>query len=109
MTYYVSQTLEEHCESDLIGITVTETLGVADVYFEGLKYNNPVQDILYLSNDIEIESVTVYDLSGRQLSVATDKLSSNELRMDLSGLSAGVYFFNLHVNEGTKMIKIVKQ
>src|SRR5690625_4726070 len=109
MTYYVSQTLEEHCESDLIGITVTETLGVADVYFEGLKYNNPVQDILYLSNDVEIESISVYDLSGRQLSVATDKLSSNELRMDLSGLSAGVYFFNMSVDEGNKMIKIIKQ
>src|SRR5690625_1220645 len=109
MTYYVSQTFEEHCESDLIGITVTETLGVADVYFEGLKYNNPVQDILYLSNDVEIESISVCDLSGRQLSIVADKLSSTELRMDLSGLSVGVYFFNLHVNEGTKMIKIVKQ
>src|SRR5690625_3453953 len=109
MTYYVSQTLEENCESDLIVITVTETLGVADVCYEGLEYNNPVQDILYLSNDVEIESISVYDLSGRQLSIVADKLSSTELRMDLSGLSAGVYFFNLHVNEGTKMIKIVKQ
>lgn len=107
-TYYVTQTLENHCESEAVGISVTEILGVRDIVFENLKYNNPTQDILYLSNNEPIDEIILYDYTGKKIPVNVFKESYNNMEVNLSNLSQGIYLLNLKIKEENRLIKIIK-
>src|SRR5690606_28512530 len=67
-TYYVSQTIDG-CESGLLAITVHLFLGVDDVNANLFSvYPNPVNDVLNISGKNRIDSVEIFDLTGRKLS-----------------------------------------
>lgn len=61
-----------------------------------LIYPTPFQDVVKISNIAGIKSITVNDAGGRHVK---SFLPNNEL--DLSGLSDGLYFISLHMQDGT--------
>ncbi len=74
-------------------------------------YPNPVTDFLYLeSTDVSehIQSVTVYDETGRVVLNESPKLKINFLRIDCLKLVNGFYFVQFKTVSGTYIRKIVK-
>jgi hypothetical protein len=94
-------------------ITNNETTTVADNLsineFEGLQgltlYPNPVTDSFTINstNNTEIESVTLIDISGKTLKQFTISESYN-----ISDLAAGIYFVQIKSKNATSTKKIIK-
>ena len=71
-------------------------------------YPNPVNDMLYIKTDFEIEDVVVYDVFGRQQDNRTTRQQDN-VTIDVSKLDAGVYFVKIKTAEGEIVKRIVKR
>lgn len=66
-------------------------------------YPNPAQALLKIKSSINIDSVSIFSISGKEL------IKSNALVLDISGLSNGIYI--VKINSGNKFVskKIIKQ
>lgn len=69
-------------------------------------FPNPAQDVLNLElpSNIELNSATLYDLTGRDTGV-----NINNKTMNISDLSSGVYLLKVETNGGTLSRKIIKK
>ncbi|KIA88218.1 T9SS type A sorting domain-containing protein [Kaistella jeonii] len=68
-------------------------------------YPNPFKDVLNISDVKGVKSITISDVSGRQ--VKTMKPSTE---LQVSDLKTGLYIVNLHMEDGTiKSIKAIKK
>ncbi|WP_310992626.1 T9SS type A sorting domain-containing protein [Aequorivita marina] len=69
-------------------------------------YPSPATDVLNISlpSNVEVESATLFSILGENTGV-----SYSNGKMNVSGLSSGVYFLNLETNLGAYTQKIVKQ
>ncbi|WP_442787770.1 GEVED domain-containing protein [Flavobacterium suncheonense] len=70
-------------------------------------YPNPVTNVLNLSYSSEISSVEVFSMLGQR--VLTEKLSANQVQVDISNLPSGNYMVKVTADGLTKSIKVVKQ
>lgn len=71
-------------------------------------YPNPVQDVLNISLDQKILSMTVYNMAGQQ--VLTKVINDNKGTADVSALVPGTYMVKVNTaNETVKTVKIIKQ
>ncbi|MBR0324108.1 MAG: T9SS type A sorting domain-containing protein [Bacteroidales bacterium] len=70
-------------------------------------YPNPVDDMLYIDVDTEIEEVVVYDIYGRHQVTETASHQGN-LAIDVSNLKAGIYFVKINTEEGNIVKQIIK-
>jgi len=83
-------------------------LGVEENVAMGLLvYPNPVQDVLFIENNLSvaIQSLKMYDLLGQM--VLSEKKDFNQI--NLSVLRAGVYFLTVEMKSGLVVRKIVKE
>lgn len=63
-------------------------------------YPNPVQELLYIESEYEIKNIQIYDVhGGKALDAYATILGQNQI--DVSALSAGLYFINVSSGEGT--------
>jgi hypothetical protein len=69
-------------------------------------FPNPVRDYLTLSAQDQLESIEIYDLSGRQ--VYQERLESYQRTVDLSGLPAGPYVIRVQVGGEQAVTKLIK-
>ena len=69
-------------------------------------YSNPVGNRLRLESPYDIQSLSVYDLAGRE--VLTKNPHKQKLTLDTYSLSSGVYMLNVQTAEGEQTIKLVK-
>lgn len=82
-------------------------------YFDFILFPSPAHDILYIKIiglQVEQLSLSIYDLSGRQLLNTTPTDASDDLNVNISSLSPGCYI--LKAFEGHKIIytsKFIKQ
>ena len=83
--------------------------GIADVI---TAYPNPVTSKVRISvNDAAGigNNIVLYDLPGKAHSPKSiRKISSTSVDLDLSNLSAGVYFIKIQINQKYKTFKIIK-
>ena len=72
-------------------------------------YPNPVNDILYIATETEVEEVVVYDIYGRVQNLRN--LETQKLRnsIDLSELKSGIYFVKINTEKGNIVKRIIKQ
>lgn len=70
-------------------------------------YPNPVADefSLKIQNDVEVESLKLYDISGKLIKEVSD---FNE-KVNISGLTSGVYFLKIKTSKGEFLSKILKK
>ncbi|QNJ97332.1 choice-of-anchor B family protein [Constantimarinum furrinae] len=99
---------ENNSSSCSFELTVVEVLGVTEENFElGLAiYPNPAtEEIIIQSNNIELTSITLSDVSGKVI-YSEANLSTNQKVINVAALPRGVYFMTLN-NLLTK--KVIKQ
>lgn len=70
-------------------------------------YPNPVRDIVNLSCATTIQTLEIYDISGRLLRTAI--VNSRDGNVDLSSQASGVYFLRVTSDTGQYVGKIVKE
>ena len=68
-------------------------------------YPNPAQDYIILPKLSEIQSLSIYDLSGRLLK----QISPSSKKINISNLSSGTYIVNIKCNEKTVKTKLIKK
>lgn len=94
-----------------ISQNVTECDGIEQVSQDGQfisVFPNPSSGIFTLKlSSGTIHKIVVTDMSGRVISEAT--AGSNEFSIDLSKLSAGVYFANVMDENSTRTIRLVRE
>lgn len=74
----------------------------------GLKlYPNPVKDIVTLENTDVISAIEIYNISGQKL--FSQQYTLNQVQLDLSAYSDGIYFIKAICNEKEKTFKVVKR
>ena len=67
---------------------------------------NPVKDVLNVSYDKNINSISVFNLLGQMVLKATP--NTNSYQLNFSELSSGTYLVKVVSDEATKTVKIVK-
>ena len=89
-------------------VTVTTPLATNTFTSTNFKFSpNPVKDILNLSYDKNITSVSVMNLLGQE--VLSYKIDSNEAKIDMSSINNGVYMIKVIADNEVKTIKIFKE
>jgi len=93
--------------SNVMGAT-TAVLGLNSFNKIGLKYYpNPVTNVINLSADKNLSSVSVYNIMGQN--VLNKQLNATNSQIDMISLSAGNYFIKVASGNETATIKVVKQ
>lgn len=107
-TYYGVIIGAGNCTSLPLAVTIKITLGLNDLDLASLRYYpNPVDSELTVSYKEAIQLIEVYDILGKQ--IKTQKFDANDVRLDVSTLSAGTYMLKVHTNAGSQFIKIIKK
>ncbi len=84
------------------------SLGISEQNQEQLViYPNPVADILHFNNNKTVDSVSIYDLTGRM--VLERIVNANSEILNVSGLPAGVYFLKVKSEKKTETVRFIKK
>lgn len=84
------------------------TLRDADFKFDGLSfYPNPTKGVVYFENQTPIQSIVVYDLTGRQ--VFNKEVFATRTPVDFSNLASGTYMVAITAGGAKRMVKIIKE
>ena len=90
------------------GSFTTQMLTSGSFSINNLKlYPNPVKDVLNLSFDKEINTISIYNLLGQE--VQTKIINANEGSIDTSNLAPGTYLVKIISDDLVKTAKIVKK
>ncbi|MGC4128681.1 MAG: T9SS type A sorting domain-containing protein [Bergeyella sp.] len=86
--------------------TTESTLAVSNIKKADISvYPNPFTDILKISDVKDVKSVSINDMSGRQVKILTPATELN-----LSDLKSGLYIINLAMEDGSvKSVKAIKK
>ena len=108
-TYYVSQTLQDECESELLSITVHVTdLDVDNPIFSNItSYPNPAKDKITIENSIYMDSYELYNVLGQR--IGSGAINSVKHVIDVSALATGSYFARIIIDGDSTVIKIIKE
>jgi len=90
------------------GTTCSPFLNVNSFENETFKaYPNPVKDVLFLTNNHEMDEVVVYNMVGQTL--ISKQIENIEANIDLSSLAKGNYFVKIIANGKAQTVKIIKE
>ena len=70
-------------------------------------YPNPVSNVLVLENTSKVNSLTIFNATGAL--VTSMNLSGNEISIDLSSLTPGIYFIRFNTSNGIAAKRFIKQ
>ena len=71
-------------------------------------YPNSTHDLIYITaNGYEIKSIEILNLSGQR--VMTKSFSKNQKSLNISELSAGIYFIQVELTKEMFIKKIIKE
>jgi len=87
--------------------TVLSIEETAIVNFE--IYPNPVKDRLFINGIENIESVTIYDISGRTVKHMSNLINLNRTEISTQHLSQGAYFVKIKAGAGELVQKVTKR
>lgn len=91
-----------------ITVNVEEPLGTFDNYLNSLVkiYPNPASDQIFIEfRELKIEDVQIFDLMGRRVEISWRNNTSS--KMEINGLTAGLYVFQINTSLGIISKKIV--
>ena len=70
-------------------------------------YPNPTRDFLNIKSDSKINSIEIYDQSGKLIKVAM--INSFDTKQNFSSFPSAIYFIKIQTESGIKIQKIIKQ
>lgn len=82
------------------------SLGLHEASAQSNVYPNPFRQEITVRAKSTIQAVSVSDMSGKQL--FTQTADSNELKLDLSAYSNGIYLLHIQTQSGNEMHRVVK-
>lgn len=86
----------------------TVLVGVGENSFEGFKfYPNPAQEVLNISANSTIESVSMFSLLGQK--VFETSVNQNETSINIASLTPGVYLMKAMIDGNSATYKFIKQ
>ncbi|WP_409446113.1 T9SS type A sorting domain-containing protein [Mariniflexile rhizosphaerae] len=90
---------------DNLSVSSLATLSVTDDYKRQnvLVYPNPVMDILYVKNILNLKTINIYNNLGQLV------LQTKQETIDVSHLSKGMYFLQINTSNGTETKRIIKK
>lgn len=73
-------------------------------------YPNPTTNVVNITNseNMLVEQVTVYDITGKQLSTQTFN-NESQIQLNVENLASGTYMLHIQTNAGLAVKKLVKQ
>jgi len=89
----------------------SSALGVNDVLSSKFSvYPNPSNGIINLTNSesIQVSQIEITDLNGRIVKTVNTADTFNDIQINVSDLSSGVYMMNINSDQGKAVKKIVK-
>jgi len=112
-TYFAQNGNANSCQSKQtlagrLAVTVHSTL--ANTTFNNDKltlYPNPVNSMLVISSSDNLSNVEIYNTFGQL--VKSQNTTAKELKVDVSGLTDGVYFARIYSGNDTTTVKIIKK
>lgn len=106
-TYYAVNIIDG-CLSEPFAVTVTITLGTNDFDDTNFTfYPNPTNGVIQLKYNSLINEVTVSNLLGQIL--VSKKTDSNQVEIDLSSLPNAIYIIRVNSENGSKVVKVIKE
>ncbi len=69
-------------------------------------YPNPAKDLIYLQSDHPLEKITIFDIRGRSVYSSSSDL---DRPIDISGLSAGIYWLEIKRNDKEHKLRLIKR
>lgn len=80
-------------------------LAVSDLAKVSLKYYpNPVKDVLNISSDQKINSISIYNVAGQLI-----KSNKNANSIDMSQISTGIYLIKTNIGNEEQIFKVIKK
>ncbi|MDF1673255.1 MAG: S8 family serine peptidase [Vicingaceae bacterium] len=108
-TYIVTGDDGTCTSNDTITITVTICTGVDDLAKNKLSiFPNPTNNIVNVSGLENAQQLTLLDVTGKVVYNNTS-ISTNNITIDISAASKGLYFLQIKTDSGIESYKIVKQ
>jgi len=94
-------------------VTVEQILGVEDTADVStiVMFPNPVNDVITISNPslIDIKTLIVYDISGRQVILENLEGMGTERTIDMSHLQSALYLFVIKSDAGQLIQRVIKE
>ncbi|MCL2290300.1 MAG: T9SS type A sorting domain-containing protein [Bacteroidetes bacterium] len=99
-----SHNLVANFEKSKTMVAVTETIGTSAIKI----YPNPTSgELKVVSSELKVENIEIYDAFGKKVGVT--RAIAPETAIDISHLSAGVYFVKVITDAGEVVQKVVKE
>jgi Zn-dependent metalloprotease len=95
----------------LDNINITGTTGISSYGSQDgsvMIYPNPAHDNLTVKAIHDISSVNIVDVIGKTV-IEANPHNGNSVDLDISSLSAGVYFVKVNADNTQKLIRVIKQ
>lgn len=107
-TYSVTTTAQNGCQaSDSVVVTSDPCLGIATQDLGWVVYPNPMEDILIVENNNDINAaIQLYTAEGKL--IMEFDLNEKKLEIDVQGLSRGAYYLRIATVTTDKVIKVIK-
>lgn len=87
----------------VVNVIGTDVTGIADNVIDGFgMYPNPVNDVLNLKADINIDTVSIYNMLGQEV------LTTKQTQIDMSTLPTGSYIVKVQAGEQVASYNLVK-
>ena len=85
--------------------------GIEEIKTSFNTYPNPVDDILYIKTNENINEIVIYDVRGCRVSKSTSLQVSKSMSvsMSMSSLKPGIYFINIITKKGNITKKFIKK
>lgn len=85
------------------------TLSLEDKKFNSIiLYPNPVNENLFINSKEELESITIYNISGIVIQHVSFKKISQTVKISTVNLSQGVYFIKIKSGSGNEYHRFIK-
>ena len=102
-----SEKSEEECATVLAN-TEEPGEGIEEFASSFNVYPNPVNDVLFIETEVEINEVVVYTITGVIVGQQTT-VNSQQLTIDVANLNSGVYFVKVVTENGEVVKRFVKK
>ncbi|GEM_PF-2168081 len=97
-----------NCANEEAVIAACDLLSINDLDKKSVKvYPNPVKDFLYISNDSNIQKISLIDVSGKV--IFSKELNANKTEINITHLKSGIYILKTITNNRESTTKIVKK
>jgi Secretion system C-terminal sorting domain len=90
----------------VVSFATSPTLGLEEEYLINAisLYPNPVNNVLYLSNNIKVEKIVLFDILGKTMG----NIAIENNTINLSNIKTGIYLLKIETDRGSLVKRIVK-